>query len=50
MSALEKIAERLEQLASVLEEPDGTVDPFDLRHLARQVRAQADMMAKGLAE
>lgn len=50
MSALEKIAERLDQLARVLEEPDGTVDTFDLRHIARQVRAQADMMVKGLAE
>lgn len=50
MSALEKIAERLDQLARVLEEPDGTVDPFDLRHIARQVRAQADMLDKGIAE
>jgi len=50
MSALEKIAERLDQLASVLEEPDGSVDPFDLRHIARQVRAQGEMLDKGLAE
>ena len=50
MSALEKIAERLEQLARVLDEPDGTVDPFDLRHIARQVRAQSEMLDKGIAE
>lgn len=50
MSALEKIAERLDQLARVLEEPDGSVDAFDLRHLARQVRAQGEMLDKGIAE
>lgn len=48
--ALEKIAERLDQLAGILDEPDGSVDPFDLRHLARQVRAQSEMLDKGLAE
>ena len=50
MSALEKIAAALDRLADVLEEPDGSVDPFDLRHLARQVRAQGEMLDKGLAE
>ena len=50
MSALEKIAARLDELARVLDQPDGTVDPFDLRHLARQVRAQGEMLDKGLAE
>lgn len=48
--SLEKIADALDQLAGILDEPDGSVDPFDLRHLARQVRAQGEMLDKGLAE
>lgn len=50
MTALSKIAEALEQLAKRGEEPDGVVDPFELRHLARQVRAQDEMQAQGLTE
>jgi len=48
MTVLEKIAQRLDELARVAEEPDGRVDSFDLRTVARQVRAQVEMAAKGL--
>ena len=46
--ALEKIAARLDELARIADEPDGTVDSFDLRQVARQVRAQVEMAEKGL--
>lgn len=48
VSALNKIAKRLDDLAFISEETDGKVDSFDLRNLARQVRAQIEMMEKGL--
>ena len=48
MKALEKIAARLDELARIADEPDGKVDSFDLRQVARQVRAQVEMAAKGL--
>ena len=48
MTALEKIARRLDELARIADEPDGRVDSFDLRTLARQVRAQVEMAEKGL--
>lgn len=48
MSALERIAAELDRMAEVLTEPDGAIDPFDLRHIARKLRAQADMIEKGL--
>ena len=48
MTALEKIAQRLDELARIADEPDGKVDSFDLRQVARQVRAQAEIAEKGL--
>ena len=49
MKALEKIAARLDELARIADEPDGKVDSFDLRQVARRVRAQAEMAEKGLS-
>lgn len=46
--ALERIAACLDELARVADEPDGKVDSFDLRQIARQVRAQQEMADKGL--
>ncbi len=48
--ALEKIAARLDELARIADEPDGAIDSFDLRQVARQVRAQAEMSEKGLVQ
>jgi hypothetical protein len=50
MTALEKIAARLDELAGFADEPDHSVDSFDLRHLARQVRAQIEIAEQGIAE
>lgn len=47
-SALEKIAAELDRLAGIADEADGHVDSFDLRQIARQVRAQQEMADKGL--
>lgn len=48
LNALNKIAKRLDDLAFISEETDGKVDSLDLRNLARQVRAQIEMVEKGL--
>jgi len=50
MNALAKIATALRKLADDLEQPDYRADPFDVRHLARQVEAQQEMAEKGIGE
>lgn len=49
-ATLTKIAAQLRQMADDAEQPDHAVDTFELRHVARQVDAQAEMLAGGLAE
>ena len=50
MTALTRIAAALRKLADDAEQPDYRVDPFDLRHIARQVEAQDEMRREGIAE
>lgn len=50
IAALTRIAASLRKLADDAEQPDYRVDPYDLRHIARQVEAQAEMIAQEIAE
>lgn len=50
MTALQRIAAALDALAAQADEPDHRIDSFDLRVLARQVRAQDEMADKGLSD
>lgn len=43
MTALHKIADELRRLAAYAEQPDYQIDAFDLRHIARQIDAQAEL-------
>lgn len=47
MTALERIAAALEALAENASD-DHPIDPFEVRVIARQVAAQAEMEAQGL--
>lgn len=50
MTALSTIASSLRKIADDCEQADYRPDPFDLRHLARQIEAQDEMKAEGIAE
>ncbi len=50
MTALTCIADALRKLADDAEQPDYRVDPFDLRHIARQIDAQDEMRREDIAE
>jgi hypothetical protein len=49
MSALAIIAATLRKLADDLEQPDYRADPFEVRHIARQIEAQNEMQERGIA-
>ena len=50
MSALSRIAAELRKLADNLEQPDFRADPFEVRHIARQIEAQQEMQDNGISE
>ena len=49
-ATLTKIAAQLRQMADDAEQPEHKVDTFDLRHVPRQIEAQAEMLVGGLVE